>query len=82
MQKINRLLQQPGFLAFTFALFVLLLIWPILAIPSHQELIGFFKYLFTVWALMILALYLLAKNIGGEGESGDDSDTDGGRPHV
>jgi hypothetical protein len=73
MQKRKRLLQQTGFHAFLFALFLLALIWPILSIPGHESLLGFFTYLFSIWAVMIVLLVMMNRSLGrDESENADE----------
>jgi hypothetical protein len=75
MRKVRRLLHQSGFHVFTFYVFLLVLVWPILAIPGHQDLATFSRYLFWAWFVMIAVLYLLARSLGsGRSERGGDDD--------
>lgn len=81
MQRLNRMLHQPGFHVFCFFLFLFILVWPILAIPGSQALAAFFKYLFIAWCVMISLLYMLASSLD-ESDSDQDRNPPGGRPRV
>jgi hypothetical protein len=85
MQNLNRLIQESGFHVFTFFLFLLILVWPILAIPSNQDLPNFFRYLFSAWMLMISLLFLMARTLSNgnsDGDTDEDVDERGGQPRV
>jgi hypothetical protein len=81
MQRIGRLLQRPGFHVLTFVFFLFILVWPVLAIPGRSQLTCFFAYLFSIWALMVLALFFLSRYMGHADED-DDREDRGGEPRV
>jgi hypothetical protein len=81
MQRIGRLLQQPGFHALSFVFFLFILVWPVLSIPGKSQLPSFFAYLFSIWALMVLALFSLNRCLHDADED-EDSQDQGGEPRV
>ncbi len=57
----------PGFQVLLFCLFAALFNWPILSIAGRFRDQTLFYYLFLAWALLILLLLLMGRNV----ESGD-----------
>jgi hypothetical protein len=85
MQRLCRLLQQPGFHALTFVFFLFILVWPVLSIPGKSQLTAFFAYLFAIWALMVFALFFLNRCLGNanpDEDEDEDRQEQGGEPRV
>jgi hypothetical protein len=83
MRKFCRLLRKPGFHILAFVLFLLVSIWPILSISGKSRLPNFFVYLFSVWAVMILALFLLSQRLRSTAaDDGENEHEAGGQRRV
>jgi hypothetical protein len=83
MQRVRRLLQQPGFHILAFLLFLFVMVWPVLSIPGKGPLPSFFVYLFSIWGLMILSLFLMSRHsIADKSDEGEDKQQQGGTRRV
>jgi hypothetical protein len=63
MKRLQRLLRQSEFQLFAFCLLFMLINWPFLAISARDGLVSLFRYLYALWALLVLFLFLIQKNL-------------------
>ncbi len=64
MKPDRRLLSRPGFQGFLFGLGLVMLHWPFLIWPQGWRQPHAYLYLFLVWALLVLAMFFISRNLG------------------
>lgn len=62
MKKIQHLITQVEFHMLLAVLSVLVVSWPVLSTPEHQQPENMFVYLFLPWAILILLLLLISRS--------------------
>lgn len=60
-----------------FASFLFLLVWPVLSIPGRGSVAGFFAYLLSIWAAMIVLLGAMSWSLGRDNLDGGDENPKG-----
>lgn len=63
MDRIRNLYRLPAFHGFLACLGFILFSWPIVTIVDERRGEAPFIYLFTVWALLIILMYFLARSL-------------------
>ncbi len=74
MGRINRLLRQVELHALFFVLGFLSLNWPILNIFHGKQPESIIIYLFSIWALLILILFVVQRACGAETVEGGEEE--------
>jgi hypothetical protein len=77
MQRHVQLLRQAGFHVLLFALFLFLLVWPVLSIPGRGSVAGFFAYLFSIWVAAIIFLGSMSWSLGKNKSDGKEESPKG-----
>lgn len=77
MERIRNLYRLPAFHGFLACLGFILLSWPIVTIVDEQRGEATFLYLFTVWALLILLMFFLARSLAAREKSKRNTEEEG-----
>lgn len=72
MKRLQRLLRQSEFQLFVCCLLFMLIDWPFLGISARGGLVSLFRYIYTVWALLVLLLFLIHRNFKDDDYRNDD----------